>query len=373
VGSQISKKLLSVIFLINITLIICCEGLDVLFISDNNNFDFDDWDDSVDISIDGDTLSLTGDVSDFPLLVRLDDTNFPDIETSKVKSGGADIRFTNNNGTPLSYEIENWSDNTSGTIWVLVDTISSTTQTTIRMYYNNPGAVSESSPNAVFSTSNGFLAVYHMSNAPSGGPDSIKDSTGNLNHGTPQNGMDGTDLVTANMGEGLDFDGDDEYITASHISAIDGSSFSISAWSKRNDTDEPRYIAGQGTVNNNYKSFHFGYRGTNYFTFSFYADDLNSNSLYTNTSDFEYWAGTYNMADDVRISYKDGAYENDDIGGTMDTSGNFEIGRRSGGVGDDYWYGIIDELRIESAVRSANWIKLSYETQKSSQTIVNIL
>jgi hypothetical protein len=37
-----------------------------------------------------------------------------------------------------------------------------------------------------------------------------------------------------------------------------------------------------------------------------------------------------------------------------------------------YFYGALDEVRIEQTARSAEWIRLSYETQKSGSKIVVI-
>ena len=46
-------------------------------------------------------------LTDFPVLVRLDPSN---IDFDKIKAGGADIRFVDDDGTLLSYEIESWDD-----------------------------------------------------------------------------------------------------------------------------------------------------------------------------------------------------------------------------------------------------------------------
>ena len=46
-------------------------------------------------------------LTDFPVLVSLTSA---DVDFDKIKAGGADIRFVDNDGTLLDYEIESWDD-----------------------------------------------------------------------------------------------------------------------------------------------------------------------------------------------------------------------------------------------------------------------
>ena len=45
---------------------------------------------------------------------------------------------------------------------------------------------------------------------------------------------------------------------------------------------------------------------------------------------------------------------------------------RSFFTGDAYYQGVLDESQLSNVVRSANWAKLSYETQKSGATAVTL-
>ena len=57
----------------------------------------------------------------FPLLVRLDQSNF---DFSAAQDSGQDIRFTKSDNTPLSYEIEQWDKaGQKAAIWVKMDTV----------------------------------------------------------------------------------------------------------------------------------------------------------------------------------------------------------------------------------------------------------
>jgi len=55
-----------------------------------------------------------------------------------------DLRFTNDSDTPLDYWVEAKTDGFSATLWVEVDAIAASDDTTIYMYYGNSGASSES-------------------------------------------------------------------------------------------------------------------------------------------------------------------------------------------------------------------------------------
>ena len=55
----------------------------------------------------------------------------------KIKADGADIRFVDNDGTELNYEIEAWDDGTeTANIWVKVQQIDQSSNTDfIHLYY----------------------------------------------------------------------------------------------------------------------------------------------------------------------------------------------------------------------------------------------
>jgi len=151
--------------------------------------------------------NIPGNVYNFPVLVRLNagNFNFPQAQVS-----GNDIRFTKENGTPLSYEIERWDSTGSvAEIWVRVDTVfGNDSSQYITMYWGlrSTGSATQSLSNsaAVFDTTNGFGGVWHMGPAVN---NIVPDAT--INH------YDGTLSDTApipaqgTIGMGYQFDGID--------------------------------------------------------------------------------------------------------------------------------------------------------------------
>jgi len=111
---------------------------------------------------------VSGNVSDFPVLVRLTSSGF---DFSQAKDNGEDMRFADSDGTELSYQIERW-DKTGQTadIWVLVPQVDGDSDTDyIEMYWGNSGATDESNGENVFQTNNDFAGVWHLNEDPAGG------------------------------------------------------------------------------------------------------------------------------------------------------------------------------------------------------------
>lgn len=69
---------------------------------------------------------------------------------SSMNNDFSDLRFTNSSGTALNYWIESKVNGSSATVWVKVDNLAASGNTTIYMYYGNSSATSESNGNNVF-------------------------------------------------------------------------------------------------------------------------------------------------------------------------------------------------------------------------------
>jgi hypothetical protein len=64
---------------------------------------------------------------------------------SDMKANFDDLRFTNSSGTALDYWLEKKTDSTSAIVWVEVDSLNASGNTSIYMYYGNSGASTASS------------------------------------------------------------------------------------------------------------------------------------------------------------------------------------------------------------------------------------
>jgi len=89
---------------------------------------------------------------------------------------------------------------------------------------------------------------------------------------------------------------------------------------------------------------HFGFRGTNVFTFDFYANAIDTPVTYTDTG-WHYWVGTYDAATGARKLYRDGELVAEDTASAdYQGTGPLIIGRRF--LSDGYFQGRIDDVSV---------------------------
>lgn len=86
-------------------------------------------------------------LTNYQILVELSSSDFP----IEAQSDGDDIRFTNADGTELSYWIEGWNaKREEAKVWVKIPRIPASGKTEIIMHYGNPSASSSSDGDATF-------------------------------------------------------------------------------------------------------------------------------------------------------------------------------------------------------------------------------
>jgi hypothetical protein len=125
------------------------------------------WQNYVDITIKENSGST---LMDYQISVQMSGGNFP----ANARPDGADIRFTDANGTELGYWIENWDYNgRNARIWVKVPRIPANSESKIVMYYGNPAATGASNGDATFEFFDDFEGT------------SIDGTKWYINHGTP--------------------------------------------------------------------------------------------------------------------------------------------------------------------------------------------
>ena len=325
---------------------------------------------------------VAGTVYDFPVLVRLSKGNF---DFSHAAGNGADLRFTKPDGAPLSYEIEQWdSAGGAGTVWVRVDTVhGNDAQQYIVMYSGFPAAASGSNGAAVFDTASGFQGVWHLDGA---GNAAAKDATINGYDGTPFN-MTPASAVAGVIGGAREFDGSSSYIDMAgtadgKLDLPQNGSYTISAWVYV-DTFDTRYhvIAGKGHEQYYVKVKCFG--GSALWEFDEYEDK--TGWAYTevgNPPNSKTWVYLVGVRSGLSQQlYINGALALDTFGimaGTLarNNGDDFSIGKYLRPVTVPYnegycaFDGKIDEVRVSSMARSADWIKLCYMNQRADDRLV---
>ena len=159
-------------------------------------------------------------------------------------------------------------------------------------------------------------------------------------------------VYAQNLDNGITFDGVNDEIQVNGID-LNGASFTIEFWSKRNTTGSNQYYASQGITTTNL-GLHIGYRNTDEFTIAFWSNDL-STPPYTDLN-WHHWAVTYDAVTNARNIYRDGALIVSDVAATDYLgSGTFYLGNTAWSGGNAN--GNMDEFRIWDNARSITEIQ----------------
>jgi signal peptidase I len=166
------------------------------------------------------------DLIDFPLLVSVTNADL----AASARSDGADIRFTAADGvTPLAHEIESWNAGTGAVeAWVRVPTLSSTTATSVYLYYGAPDAPAQDDVRGTWPQS--IEAVWHMASDPAGSAPQVDDSSANNHDGISSGAMTSGDLVAGRVGGAAALDGANDLFEVDAFDLPGAGAVTLSGW-----------------------------------------------------------------------------------------------------------------------------------------------
>ncbi|MBI4127699.1 MAG: DUF2341 domain-containing protein, partial [Parcubacteria group bacterium] len=338
-------------------------------------------------------------LSDYPVFFNL--SSAPSSFWTNVRSDGADVMVTlaAGNQTELNCQLVG-IDRTSrlGELWIRMN-ISSSSNTSFYIYHNNPSESSSHCNDA--STWSSFRSVYHLQEGSNpindvqgfsyrkpitvaastaltdyqtlitnpvynetglvgswhlneGSGTSAKDSSGQLNDGTLTNGPTWT---TGKYGNGLSFDGVNDYVGMGAISnSFISSRFTISGWFKSNATAGGEIFKMQANAQSDtgmYVNDAARKMGCN----AWPSAGINS---ITSVTDNSWHFGTC-VYDGANLTlYVDGVRENSSSISTPGTSASagWNIGRHNAGT--SFFNGSIDDVRIYNRALSAAEVSSLY-------------
>jgi type II secretory pathway pseudopilin PulG len=345
-----------------------------------------------------DSSQVPADLTNFPVLINTKDFVSPADLQDTLKdvangghveqSDGGDIFFTSSDGTTkLDHEIEQYTASTGKLVaWVKIDTLSSTVDSVIYMYYGNSSPTIPDQWNIPGVWDTNFRLVNHMKDDPSVSTDCAGgvgtkescDSTSNSNNGDSYGTMTTGDLVAGNVGQAIDFDASDDYIDTGSSSSLDQfTAITLSTWinprSEGEGPDGARIIEKKGSGDGWEFFIVDSYVNAINFEVDYSSTDLrrltNNNSFSLNTWQYVVvtWDGSIDL-NNIHI-YVDGVetgYQLERSGsGTRgnDSTQSVFIGGNGNAIGEDNFDGIIDEVRISNTTRSADWIASSFNNQ----------
>ncbi|HWO20918.1 MAG TPA: LamG-like jellyroll fold domain-containing protein [Kofleriaceae bacterium] len=314
-----------------------------------------------------DQARVSGGQAQFPVWIALDGD--ADLKAHATDEG-ADIYFTADDGTPLPHEIQGFSRELGRLgAWVRTD-LNAATQTVLELRYGDPSTASAPRPAQVFSSS--FAAVWHLDDSLA--TDAVADATGNRPGSA--GGLGPADQVAARLGGGIDFDGVDDRVLFTNP-YTGGGDHTISAWVfQRTATGYDTIVTlGSPTVS---RSRWLNSHHETGVSAGFYGNDWSTSTNPLPSIDNAGWVllhWTFKGGSRQSRIYRDGTPIGQPytFSGGIDTLGpDGNIGYAPAGWGTWWLNGILDEVRLATAERSAGWIATEFANQSSPQTFYTV-
>lgn len=324
------------------------------------------------INTSGSDLGSEQHLRNFPLLLRLDETNF---DFSVISSNAPDFEFFNKSGKYLPFEIELWDQsNKYASIWVLLDTILGGSKNSyIDMYLGKNTKDISRSGKSVFDTSDGYCGMYHLSNTS----DSlVVDATILRNNAFQMGIMPNIVLNEGISGKCFKFDGVDDWLFTSENRPITlPGDVTISAWVKTRALKDQGIVTIAGVDGKEGRRIRFMINDEGYFRFALRDSVPAYDSLdWANAVTPNFIAdGDWHYLVVVFVQGKEAqAYFDGNLCATLDISSipitTFNLVSIKIGYDDfrsnSFFDGLIDEVSVVSGVWNPLRIKLMYLNQK---------
>lgn len=323
--------------------------------------------------------AASGDVADFPILVKLNSSR---ITYASVQALGQDIRFADDAGNLLAYEIENWDPAADSFVWVKVPNYKAYPQrTSFWIYYGNAAATDGQNLASLWtSDSNKVFHFTGTAGSAVGNTASVKASLGT--NGVANNGGAGMGFVAAPIGTAITFDGTDDWINVggdSNLNFAANAPFTFSAMVKTTDTSGPLIMFRDVGTGNNVLGIYIGFNGvtTGSGKVNLLLRDNTGGgfaALLGPTINDNVWhdvAITRNAGNLISLFVDGVAYGTASAsatGGIFSTDargiGSDRLWAIDGGhtVGDTYLSGTIDEVRVAGVQHNVDYFLAKYQT-----------
>ena len=310
--------------------------------------------------------------TDFPVLVWFTDATLKTIAYGGhvQRSDGFDVGFFGDalGMTPLKWEIERYTPVTGELVaWVKIPSVASGGDTVFFLRYGDPSITTDQS-DPVNVWTNNFLGVYHLKDGTTLSVADSRNVNNGTNHGaTPVAGqIDGGAAFAAASSQYIDCG------TGFHNSAMTYSGW-VNAASLPNAYNCP-FGRSDGTdrfvveVKSNGKLYVSAFVGSG--TYREY-DGTGSHTLSTGT--WYYVAAAFDNVGGLNV-YVNAESDHAAIASPQALFASIiatDIGQDPG-VAVRFWDGGVDEVRISSVRRYADWITCEYNNQKAASTFVRV-
>ncbi|MBM4092469.1 MAG: DUF2341 domain-containing protein, partial [Planctomycetes bacterium] len=326
--------------------------------SDPASYPASEWQHHLKLMLRNGTLSST--LTDVPVLVRLTPER---IDYTLCATDGRDLYFTDDVGLPLSFEIEHWNPEGDSICWVRLPSISPTNAAThFWLHFGNPSATSAATPAAVWNAN--YAGVWHLTESD----DLLADSTLSATVATNAGSL----CASGILGNARNFRGSDYIDVPPAALAAISNAVTISLWTYGADSLPANTICFYG-------SSAVGRELNAHITWSdakVYWDALGNFDRISKAAPassykgaWNHWTFTKNAATGVMAIYCNGELWHS---GTGKTRAANPITAFRFGMSTDGWCGYqgrMDELRVETVARSADWNRFQYRSMRDQVLI----
>lgn len=302
-----------------------------------------------------DHTKVAGLVFNFPVVVNItNDTNIG----SKALETGYDINFTLHDGkSTLKYERVSFSIS-AGTcnalFFVQLPSLDNVSDKNIYIYYGKSNATDIQ--NKMGTWDSHFKGVWHLGESGTGQVGNYKDSTVSAYNSTVTTNQ--PTRTTGKVGYGQSFNGSSSRISFGNTNYALQNAFSVEWWS-----------SGTGCLLGSYTGNKIFVSATKFGIYGEFPSGSWRNYEFTpvgfNSANLNHFAIVFNGTQ--LIGYLNGSQVSQ-ITANSGTKINIWLVGLSGYWGDDFFNGVIDELRISDSIRASAWISTNYNNQSSPAT-----
>jgi hypothetical protein len=310
-------------------------------------------------SIDIDSGQVTADLSGYPVPIEI--TGDGDLG-SNAQSSGDDIFFTADDGTTkLNHEIESYDPATGDLYaWVQVATLSSSSDTSIFIYYGNGSAANQE--NVTGTWDGDYIGVYHFEADPGAG--TLPDSTANANDGTVNGTLGSAQEEASVFSNGWNFDGGSSVEFGSDL--IAGSAgLTVEIWYVDPAFDDGRAFNTTGTGTSQTMLWPDNANGLDFILEGSRVSDSDT-SLTGAVSQIGRWDGSTMSLHRNGTQIGTASYTN-----SLPDSGNAWLGD-SDGTGSSALTDLVDELRLSSVDRGAAYVETTDNLLRNSGALLTV-
>lgn len=333
-------------------------------------------------------LTFTPSLTNFPMLIT---GTYNYLATTGnggnvTNASGYDIIFTSDapGSNKLNYERESWNAATGAVkFWVQVPSISGVANTVIYMWYGN-SAINSDQSNGTGTWDSFYQGVWHMDDNAAN--TTIADSTANGNNWTNQANTS-TQSTSGQIGAALAYNGTSNYASVP-INLSSTSQVTSSFWINRT----------YGTTDSTLQEYSANFN-SNITTFGLFPDDatdcgaagefmigINGNNGYNqpcydqpSSGAWHYFTVVYDLTQPLASQvtlYIDGVLQPNVgfVNENLDSGqfGNYTLYMGARGGTTQFSNGTIDEARISTTARQADWVQTEYNNQSSPSTFYSI-